>query len=290
MCFAFLLQITVMWWPFLTIAVVFYIIYRLLKFWIIDPWLTHRYLWAQGIPGKYTLIVGESRSMRRAVLADDPMSFSIDLNKRFGHYYHISLGPLTRLVITDPSLIQGVLKTNARCYHKSTLERFILGSILGGENLLLSEDNIHAQHRRLIAPVFQHQKINSMTSLMVEITSLLLESWSSTMKDNEMTVDIHKEMTGLTLDIVTGCVFGSGMTNDKRLREIIYRAVTTTLEDVEERTSTMVGLIPIINRLPLASKRRIDQSRQNAKQTVQQIIDERKKGLSKSACKGSSIF
>ncbi len=36
-------------------------------------------------------------------------------------------------------------------------------------------------------------------------------------------------MAGLTLDIVTGCVFGSGMMKDERLRETINQAVTTTL-------------------------------------------------------------
>jgi hypothetical protein len=48
----------------------------------------------------------------------------------------------------------------------------------------------------------------------------------------------------------------------------------------------MIGIIPIINCLPLPSKRRIDQSKKNVKYAVQHIIDERKKGLTKSACKG----
>ncbi|CAF3108881.1 unnamed protein product [Rotaria sp. Silwood2] len=284
-----------MWFSIFTIVVFLYVIYRLLKFWIFDPWRIHKDLWAQGIPGRYIPIVGEAFRMRRAVLADDPISYNIEMTKKFGSYYHTSFGPLARLVISDPLLIQGVLKTNARAYHKSVLIQIILGELLGFENLLMTEDNIHAQHRRLIAPVFQHQNLNSMISFIVEITSNFLNKWSFTMnnannKDNILNLDIHKEMTGLTLDIVTGCVFGSGLMKDEHIRETIYQGFTKSLEDIEERTFNMIGVIPIINRLPLASKRRIDKSKESIRHAVKHIIDERKKGFTKSACKGPDLL
>ncbi|CAF4192934.1 unnamed protein product, partial [Adineta steineri] len=201
--------------------------------------------------------------IRRAILADDPMAYNITMANKFGSYYHVSFGPIARLTIDDPLLIQGVLKTNARAYHKSNLMQLILGSLISNENLLMSEDNIHAQHRRLISPAFQHQNINSMTSLMVDITTDLINKWSSSMnnENNTLTIDIHKEMARLTLDIVTGCVFGSGMMKNEHIREIIHEGVTTTLKDVEERTFNMIGIIPVINQLPLPSKRRIEKSK-----------------------------
>jgi cytochrome P450 len=283
---------TLTWFSLFTIVVFLYVFYRLLKFWVFDPWRIHKYFWAQGIPGQYTPIIGEVLNMRRSILDDDPMSYGIEMAKKYGSYYHTSFGPVARLVIYDPLLIQGVLKTNARAYHKSNLMRLILGSLLGNENLLMSEDNIHAQHRRLISPVFQHQNINSMISLMVEITSNLLDQWSLTHKnqDHVLTLDIHKEMTRLTLDIVTGCVFGSGSMKNEHFRETIYQGVTTTLEDVEERTFNMIGIIPIINQLPFPSKRRIEKSKRNVRYAVQHIIDERRKGLTKSACQGFISF
>ncbi|CAF4342759.1 unnamed protein product, partial [Adineta steineri] len=213
-------------------------------------------LWAQGIPGQYTPIVGDILNVRRAVLADDPLSFMVEMRKKYGSYYHTSFGPVPRLCTSDPSLIQGVLKTNARFYH-----------------------NIHSQHRRLIAPVFQYQNINSMISLMVELTSNLLTKWKLTLhdvenKEKELTIDMQNEMTHLTLDIVTGCVFGNGLMKNENVRDIIYRNVTTTLEDVQNRTLNMIGLIPIINRLPFPSKQRIDKSKQDVRIVIQRIIDD----------------
>jgi len=280
-----------MWSTLFTIGILLYIAYRLLKYWILDPWRIHKDLWAQGIPGEYTPIVGEILSVRRAILAGDPLGRNLRMEKKYGNYYHISFGPIPRLMISDPVLIQGVLKTNARSYHKSNLMRLVLGTLLGFENLLIAEDNIHAQHRRLIAPVFQHQNINSMISLMVEITSNLLDKWTLAFKDfenkgKELTLDIQNEMTHLTLDIVTGCVFGSGLMKNENVREVIYRNVTTTLEDVEKRLFNMIAIIPIINRLPFPSKQRIDKSKDNVRIVIQRIIDDRKKGLTKSSCKG----
>jgi cytochrome P450 len=280
-----------MWYTLFTISLLLYIAYRLLKYWILDSWRIHKDLWAQGIPGQYIPIIGEIFTVRRAILADDPLSHGFLMAKKYGSYYHASFGPIPRLIISDPLLIQGVLKTNARSYHKSNLMRLVLGTLLGYNNLLMAEDNIHSQHRRLIAPVFQHQNINSMISLMVEITSNLLDKWKSSLnntenKGKELTLDIQHEMARLTLDIVTGCVFGSGLMQNENVRDIIYRNVTTTLEDVQKRTFNMIGIIPIINRLPFPSKRRIDKSKRDVRIVIQGIIDGRKKGLTRSACKG----
>ena len=275
----------------ISLGLFFYLIYRVLKYWIIDPWRIHRDLWSQGIPGYYTPIVGEVLSVRRDVLAEDPLSRHLRLEKEYGNYYHSSLGPLPTLIISDPGLIQGVLKSNARCYHKSSLMRLIVGTLLGHQNLLMAEDATHAQHRRLIAPVFQHQNINSMISLMVEMTSDLLNKWTldfqtAQNKGIDFTVDVHHQMTRLTLDIVTGCVFGSGLTKNDDVREIIYENVTTTLKDVEKRIHNMIAIIPLLNRLPLPSRRRIEKSKRDVRRVIEQIIEDRKKGLTKSACKG----
>jgi cytochrome P450 len=264
----------------------------LVKFWILDPWSIHRHFWNQGIPGKYIPIVGELLGQRRAFLADDPLSYSEEMTAKFGDYYHSSFGPKACLNISDPSLIEGVLKTNVRAYHKSTFGRAILAPLVGYENILLAEDEKHTRHRRLIAPVFQHQNINSMISLMVERTSRFLTKWATAAKDKDhpLTLDIHEEMTNLTLDIVTGCVFGTEITNDQHVHETIFRSVTVALKAIEQRMYSILFFIPVLNQLPVPSKRRIDQSRRDIKHVVQNIINQRKKGLTKSACKGLNII
>jgi hypothetical protein len=76
-----------------------------------------------------------------------------------------------------------------------------------------------------------------MISLMVEITSNLINKWTLSLNKtkNELTSDIKHDMTRLTLDIVTGCEFGSGLMKHENVRDVICRNVTTTLQDVERR-------------------------------------------------------
>jgi cytochrome P450 len=103
-------------------------------------------------------------------------------------------------------------------------------------------------------PVFQHQNLNSMMSTMVEITSCFLAKWTKcACKDNDKTIsiDVHEEMARLTLDILVECVFGTS------------------------------------NRLKFPSKLRIDKSMRDPRRFIQGIIDERKKGFTKSTAKGS---
>jgi cytochrome P450 len=167
----------------LLVGILLFLLYRLIKFWIIDPWSIHRDLWNQGIPGEYIPIVGELLARRRAFLADDPYSYYKDMSIKFGDYYHTSFGPKPCLNTSDPSIIEGVLKTNVRVNHKSSFARTILSALLGYENILLSEDEKHSRHRRLVSPVFQHQNINSMISLMVERTSRFLTKWKTNIQE-----------------------------------------------------------------------------------------------------------
>ena len=279
---------TSMWPLLLLVGLLLFVVYRIVKFWILDAWYIQKDFWNQGIPGQYIPVVGDLLGRRRAFLDDNPLAFSEGMAAKFGDYYHGSFGPKAYLSISDPSLIEAVLKTNVRSYHKSALGRTILGSLLGYENLLLAEDENHTRHRRLIAPVFQHQNINSMLSLMTDRTSRFLDKWTTLTNDQNhpLTLDVHEELTNLTLDIITGCVFGTDIIEDQHAHETIFRSVTIGLKEIEKRIFNMLALIPILNQLPLPGKLVIDRSRENIKRVVQNIINQRKKGLTKSACKG----
>ena len=282
-----------MWAVWLIVSVLLYVLYRLIKFWLFDPWSIHRALWAQGIPGHYIPIVGDILRMRGSLIAGDPFSYTDALVAKYGHYYRTSFGPFATLYVSDPALIDAVLKTNARSYRKAFMTELLVSALVGHTNLLVAEGEQHARHRRLIAPAFQHKNINSMVSLMVETTSRLLNRWAdaaaqSRSKDQILTMDIHEQMAHLTLDIVTGCVFGAEITEDNRAHDVISRNLTIGLNEAENRIFSMVALIPVLNQLPLPSKRRLDKAKQDIRNVVRDIIEQRKRGLTKSACQGRS--
>jgi cytochrome P450 len=166
----------------------------------------------------------------------------------------------------------------------------VLRMLIGNENLLTGENETHTRHRRLINPVFQHQNLNSMISMMVQITSCFLDKWAqcaSREKDKTITIDVREAMSRLTLDILAGCVFGMSITNDEDMHETVYRSVTVIFNEIEKRLFNLIAILPLVNRLPVPSKLRIDKSTRDLRRVVQRIIDERKKGATKSTAKGS---
>lgn len=87
-------------------------------------------------------------------MAEKPLSYSTDAATEFGDYYHMSFGPIPGLNVSDPLLIDGVLKTNSRACQKSIYMRSIFGTLIGYDNLLTGENAMHTRQRRLLMPVF----------------------------------------------------------------------------------------------------------------------------------------
>lgn len=205
-----------------------WLFYRLIDFWILHPWRIHRHLVAQGIPGRYTPILGQFLARRRAFLAETPFICAEQEFAEMGEYYSMSFGPIPCLNVSDPKLIECVLKTNNRFYSKSESSRLILSSLLGTENVLVAEGPNHTRHRRLLNPVFQHQNITSMISMMAHTTSSFFDNWTHEIERNDQTLvyNVAKEMANLTLDIVTGCVFGDETMTDRKIPADMYKNMT----------------------------------------------------------------
>ncbi|CAF1258029.1 unnamed protein product [Rotaria sp. Silwood1] len=144
---------------------------------------------------RYIPIVGDLLRYRQAYLADKPFSCVEEAYAEFGDYYHISFGPLPCWNTSDPALVEGILKTNSRFSHRSDLLKAIAATVLGYENIVLAEDENHTRHRRLVNPIFQHQNIDLMTSLIVDTISKFLTKWQSKSYDkyNPMILDVSKE-------------------------------------------------------------------------------------------------
>jgi cytochrome P450 len=278
-----------MWLTIILGGILLFLVYRLAKYWVLDAWFVYRHFRSQGIPGRYIPIVGDLFRLRRALITEKHFDFFANLTTEFGDYYLFSWGPVVGLFLSDPLLIQGVLRTNVHAYHKSTYMRLVLNPIVGYNNLGLAENDMHAYHRRLIAPAFHHQNLNSMISFMVETASRELAKLTVSARQNQnnvLTIDVHKEMVHLTLKILGGCIFGMSMGNGKPVYEILAQNISVGYTKLQRRATTLVPYIPFINRLPLPRKLRIESLLQQGRCAIEHIIDERKKGLTKSACKG----
>src|SRR4029450_1812801 len=113
----------------------------------------------------------------------------------FGDVSYLNLPRFPAYLLNHPDLVHEVLVSgNQRFMKGPTMQA---AKLVLGESLLTSEGDDHRRQRRMIQPIFHHDRIEGFAEVMVERTTRASERWRA--GEN---LDIHREMAGLTLAIV----------------------------------------------------------------------------------------
>ena len=139
-----------------------------------------------------------------------PLRFFLWLTQTYGDIvqYRSSVEPA--YLINHPDYVRHVLQANGQNYNKDTYLNKHLIESLTGQGLLTSENPLWREQRRLIQPAFHRRNLEAFAGLMTDAacrTAARLEAL-----EPGATVDIAREMTRLTLDIVTQALFGYDIT------------------------------------------------------------------------------
>jgi len=131
----------------------------------------------------------------------DPLTTLTTISQTYGDVSHFKFGKQHVYFLNHPNYIEDVLVTNSKNFIKS--RGLQVSKRLLGSGLLTSEGDYHDNQRRLIQPTFYPKKIKSYAEVMIKKTLNLCDTW----KDGSV-IDIHKEMTRLTLEIISKTVLG----------------------------------------------------------------------------------
>lgn len=121
--------------------------------------------------------------------------------REFGDVVGLRLGGRSAFVLNHPDHIESVLVTNHRNFIKHTWFWRHVRSLFG-HGLLVSEGEQWVQQRRMIQPAFHRERINGYGRVMVEDAQRMLTRWH----DGD-TLDVHKQMMRLTMEIVVRTLF-----------------------------------------------------------------------------------
>ncbi len=193
----------------------------------------------------------------------DPANYLLSVAREHGDLAYMRLGPQHAFVVSHPDWIRDILVTHQSNFTKSRmLER---AKVLLGDGLLTSEGEFHTSQRRLVQPAFHRDRLLRYSADMVDCAARAGETWSS-----GAVLDMHREMTRLTLAIVGRTLFSADVSSDA---DEIGRAMTQIFELFD---TLLLPFSDWIQKLPIPPVRRFEKARDKLDQIIYGLIAERR--------------
>lgn len=151
-----------------------------------------------------------------------PLAYTVRLQRRYGKRFSMRLLGLPPLVmLSDPDDLREVLTAPPDVLHPGE-GAAILEPIVGPNSVILLDEDVHLEQRRLLLPAFHGDRMQQLTGLMTELTERELDGWPV----GEPVV-LAPRLQRLTLEIILRAVFGldEGPRLD-RLRELLPRVLS----------------------------------------------------------------
>lgn len=209
-------------------------------------------------PGPKLSALGALRAWRR-----DPLSLLQGM-AAYGDVVRLRLPRLEAWLLNDPDLVRDVLVSGHHDFMKGPTMQAARRML--GESLLTGEGEHHRRQRRLIQPIFQHERIRGYGRVMVAHAERTAERW----RGGEV-VDVHAEMARLTLSVVGEALFDTDVETEEAAA--IGEALTTALAMFGFMFSP---LFPVLSRLPLPKVRRFERAKALIDATIYRMIAERR--------------
>uniref|UniRef100_A0A453HP72 Secologanin synthase n=1 Tax=Aegilops tauschii subsp. strangulata TaxID=200361 RepID=A0A453HP72_AEGTS len=155
-----------------------------------------------------------------------------------GSVFHYSTGAVEILFVSDP----GMVKDMSHCTSSELGKPIYIQKSrkpLFGEGILVSNGDIWAYQRKVIAPEFFMEKIKVMIELIGEASVPLLEAWESMLDDagGSREIDVDGYLRNFSADVIARACFGSDFTTGE---EIFYKL--RQLQKAISQQDTLVGL------------------------------------------------
>jgi cytochrome P450 len=182
--------------------------------------------------------------------------------QKYGKRYTIRMiGTPPFVTISEPDQVKQIFMTPPDVLHPGEGAE-VLEPVVGRHSLILLDEDVHLEQRKLMLPAFHGERMKRLTGLMTEVTEQEVDGW----RDGEM--QLHPRMQALTLEIILRAVFGIDAA-DQRL-ETLRRNLTEVLEF----GTTPASLVPQLRRGP--RWQRFVQLRAETDELIFALLDERR--------------
>jgi cytochrome P450 len=200
--------------------------------------------------------------------ARDPLGFCERVASGFGDLARFRLLHHQLWMLSHPDDIEQVLVRDARKLHKDAIYDLLRPIV--GDGLVTAEGQAWRRHRKLVAPSFTPRHVERYADTMVRLS----RAWAAS-RSVGPSMDLHREMMGLTQRIVVETLFGTDLDVDVGH---VGHAIDLLMEDFVAEAHGLRRLIPRF--IPTPGRRRGRLAIAALDRTIFELIEaRRRKGL-----------
>jgi cytochrome P450 len=161
--------------------------------------------------------------------------------RRYGKVFTLRVPPMGSMVyLSDPADIKTVFAGDPRIFHAGEANAMLRG-LLGDTSILVIDDEVHRDRRRLMLPPFHREAVARQAEVMAEITAANVAGWPVGRR-----FALAPKMSEITLEVILRTVIGA----DDPARLAALRAVIPPLLNVTLWTSLALLRPELQNRPP----------------------------------------
>ena len=207
-----------------------------------------------------------------AGMLSDPLAGYVRLTARYGDVVRVPFTPRRWwFLLSRPEHAEHVLAVNQDNYVKAFTYRPLRALV--GNGLLTSEGELWRRHRRLIQPVFSRRDVAGFGPQITASARRLATRWDRLAEGAP--VDVAREMSALTLEIVGLALFGADLTGDAGQ---LGRAMSAGQRVAVLTTFLPIGWGPASTRAVRAAARRLGGAAEGVEGVATRLIAARRAG------------
>jgi cytochrome P450 len=157
----------------------------------------------------------------RVILPPSPnlLTSLLRVARKYGDVVYVLSPVFNFYLLNNPDQIHEVLVSKHASFSKGSV--LLRGKRVFGEGLLTSEGEFHHRQKRIVQPAFYSSKVLTYSDIIVSCTNQAITSW----KDKQI-LDVHREMTRLTMKIIAECLFSGDIgCNNPKIAQLLSDVV-----------------------------------------------------------------
>lgn len=192
----------------------------------------------------------------------------------FGDIYRLQLGPSKLVIITNPDMIQTILRERPHLYRR--MEKMdVIFQEQGVHGVFNAEGEEWKVHRKMVAQGLDVRHQNQYFPSILKTTERLLEKWKG-FENNGTAFDVQKDLVRYTVDVTTSLAFGYDMNTIEMGEDVIQNHLEKIFPTIFKRINAP---IPLWRYFKTKEDKNFDSALVEINKLIDEFIDDAKQRL-----------